>query len=75
MIIGNDLVWRNGAWTSDKQASKDSQVKSAKNLTELLANTYRVLLTRGMLGTFVYFTDPETREYFKDLLSTKSTRA
>ena len=36
----------------------------------LLQHTYRVLLTRGMKGTFVYSTDWETREYLKDLLKT-----
>ena len=34
----------------------------------LLRQTYRVLLTRGIRGTFVYSTDPETRGLLQTLL-------
>ncbi len=29
-------------------------------------NIYRTLLTRGMKGCYVYFTDKETEEYFRE---------
>ncbi|MEW2193282.1 DNA/RNA helicase domain-containing protein, partial [Streptomyces microflavus] len=31
-------------------------------------NTYKVLLTRGMVGTIIYSTDPETREKLRSLV-------
>lgn len=38
-------------------------------------NIYRVLLTRGIKGTFVYVFDSELREYFRNLLSSGITRS
>ena len=35
---------------------------------EIIRNTYRTLLSRGMKGCYVYFVDPTTAEYFKKLL-------
>jgi hypothetical protein len=68
VIWGNDLVYRasEGGWVGQKPFSHDSQVKraSAEQFTELVKNTYRVLLTRGLKGCFVFFTDDETRDYF-----------
>jgi hypothetical protein len=30
-----------------------------------MKNVYRVLLTRGMKGCYVYFTEKETEEFFR----------
>ncbi|MGC5617337.1 DNA/RNA helicase domain-containing protein [Georgenia sp. Z1491] len=35
------------------------------DLRRLITNIYGVLLTRGMLGTFVYVCDDELREYLR----------
>ena len=35
---------------------------------QIIRNTYRTLMSRGMKGCFVYFTDPEVAEYFKNHL-------
>lgn len=35
----------------------------------IIKNTYRTLMTRGMKGCYVYFTDSETREYFRRALT------
>ena len=35
---------------------------------EIIRNTYRTLMTRGMKGCYVYFTDQATADYFKELL-------
>jgi len=72
VIMGNDLVWRKGAgWIASKDASFDPAIVRRKNeagaLRDLLQHTYRVLMTRGMLGTFVYSTDYETRQRLKTL--------
>lgn len=72
VILGNDLVWRHDeGWVANKGASADSAILR-RRLTEdqvcaLLQHTYRVLLTRGMKGTFMYSTDPETREMIREL--------
>ncbi len=69
VIWGDDLVYRaaRGGWVGQKVASHDSQVKRARpeHFTDLVKNTYRVLLTRGLKGCYVYFTDLETREYMR----------
>jgi uncharacterized protein len=73
VILGNDLVWRDGlGWVASRDASCDSTIKRKKHkgdeLKELMWNTYRVLLTRGMQSTMVYSTDFETRQFLKSLL-------
>jgi uncharacterized protein len=74
VILGNDLVWRAGAgWVASKDASKDQAILrgglSTQEVKALLYHTYRVLLTRGMQGTFVYSVDFETRQLLKSLVS------
>ena len=67
MIFGKDLVYRHGiGWVANKSESYDTVVKrSGDRLTDLVKNTYRVLLTRGMKGCFVYFIDKETEDFFR----------
>ncbi|MEV3972603.1 DUF2075 domain-containing protein [Streptomyces sp. NPDC050698] len=72
VIIGPDLVWRADRWVTDRTASKDPVFKKSTSDTDvdrLIRNTYKVLLTRGMVGTIVYSTDPETREKLRELVS------
>ena len=35
---------------------------------QLVKNTYKVLLTRGLVGTYLYSVDKETQEYFESLI-------
>jgi len=68
VIFGLDLRydWEAGAWVGDPSHSHDSTVKrSREQFTELVKNTYRVLLTRGIKGCFVYFADEGTRRFFQ----------
>ncbi|WP_018565185.1 DUF2075 domain-containing protein [Streptomyces sp. PsTaAH-124] len=70
VIIGPDLVWRGDQWVTDRTASKDPAFKKSTpdaDVDQLIRNTYKVLLTRGMIGTVVYSTDPETRERLRAL--------
>lgn len=70
VIIGPDLVWRGDRWVTDRTASKDPAFKKSTpdaDVDQLIRNTYKVLLTRGMIGTVVYSTDPETRERLREL--------
>jgi uncharacterized protein len=70
VIFGPDLVWRGDRWAADRAASKDSVVARAdqSDYDRLIRNTYKVLLTRGMVGTALYSTDPETREKLRELV-------
>ncbi|QQC91148.1 DUF2075 domain-containing protein [Streptomyces alfalfae] len=71
VIIGPDLVWRNDRWITDRTASKDPVFKKSTpdaDVDRLIRNTYKVLLTRGMIGTVVYSTDAETRERLRELI-------
>ncbi len=71
VIMGPDLVWRTDRWVVDRTASKDPSFTKAtpdKDIDRLIRNTYKVLLTRGMIGTIIYSTDPETREKLRSLI-------
>ena len=73
VIIGPDLVYRNGKLRTVPTASKDPALRK-KTVTpdqadRLIRNTYKVLLTRGMIGTVLYSTDPETQDFLSWLLS------
>lgn len=72
VIFGADLRYdaRKGQWIGDKSKSFDTTVKRSKeDFTRLVKNTYRVLLSRGMKGCYVYFADPETEAYFRQYLA------
>jgi uncharacterized protein len=50
----------------DMAATKDPNLRrDPSNFEPYMKNVYRVLLTRGMKGCYVYFTDKETEEYFR----------
>lgn len=65
VVIGPDLLWRGDRWVTDRTASKDPVFRKStpdEDVDRLIRNTYKVLLTRGMVGTIVYSTDPEDRK-------------
>jgi hypothetical protein len=73
VILGNDLVWREGTgWVASRDASRDPEIArrrlTREGLLDLLQHTYRVLMTRGMKGTFLYSTDWETGEMLRRLV-------
>jgi DUF2075 family protein len=46
--------------------SYDTVVKrSGDRFTQMVKNTYRVLLTRGMRGCYVHFMDKNTENFFR----------
>lgn len=66
VIWGRDLRYDPlaGDWIGDKAHSHDRPVKNAGDaFLALLKNTYRVLLSRGMRGCYVYFEDEATRRF------------
>lgn len=73
VILGPDLVWREGSgWVASREGSRDPSIARRKlaqsDLRALLCQTYRVLLTRGMKGTFVYSVDWETQAKLSSLI-------
>ena len=82
VIIGPDMIVRDGQIITDaiKRAKTDKSIfgygkllrenpEKAKDMADkIIKNTYRTLMTRGMKGCYIYCTDPETQEYFKNKL-------
>lgn len=56
VIFGKDLYYNpdTGTWEGKKEFSHDSVVKRGRNYLDLVKNTYRVLLSRGMKGCYVF---------------------
>lgn len=73
VIIGPDLVWRDGAWRLIREANRDPALRSRSALSDLefgrlVKNVYKVLLTRGMQGVGIYSTDPPTNDFLRSLI-------
>ncbi|WP_433901036.1 DNA/RNA helicase domain-containing protein [Sphingobacterium puteale] len=66
VIFGTDLRYNpdTAEWEGFRENSHDSAVKGADFL-QMVKNTYRVLLGRGMKACYVYFMDKETERYFR----------
>lgn len=81
VIVGNDLRY-NKKVVSDvtkrdsndqsikglKQRLKDSPERAMQDADEIIKNTYRTLMTRGMKGCYVYFCDKALENHFRSLL-------
>lgn len=82
VIIGDDMRYENGHIVTDftKRASTDQSLKGIKKLykenpekalseaDEIIKNTYRTLMTRGMKGCYVYCTDKNLANYLRECL-------
>ncbi|MFE9189088.1 DNA/RNA helicase domain-containing protein [Micromonospora sp. NPDC007208] len=74
VIIGKDLVVRDGRFVSDPRKSCDPAIVNregrviARNADRLIRNTYKVLLTRGLRGTLLFADDPETQDFLSRLI-------
>ncbi|MBP5091324.1 MAG: DUF2075 domain-containing protein [Bacilli bacterium] len=75
VIIGKDLVYRNGRVETDKDAisndDNSSGIKSSKDAKladQLIRNTYKVLLSRGQKGCYIYAEDEALREHIKAVI-------
>lgn len=74
VILGPDLVWRDGRFVTARGANRDPDFRNTKTLPDnrfdvLVRHVYKVLLTRGMIGTVIYSTDPETRDALRSLIA------
>ncbi len=70
LIFGPDLRYDFDSqdWVGDPEKSFDSKVKvkhARASFTGMVKNTYRVLLSRGMKGCYVYFMDKETERFVR----------
>lgn len=77
VILGPDLVWRTDRWVSRRELNRDPDFRSTKRVSDeefdrLVRNVYKVLLTRGMVGTLLYSTDAETREMLRGLVNPRA---
>jgi DUF2075 family protein len=72
VIFGQDLTYDPDAntWLGHRTLSHDSPVKrSGDRFVDLVKNTYRVLLTRGLRGCYVTFLDKDTERFFKSRMA------
>ena len=79
VIIGNDLRYENNKIICDatkrartdqsmrglRKMEKDDPEASRREAEEIIKNTYRVLLSRGMKGCYVFCMDRALSEYLK----------
>jgi DUF2075 family protein len=70
VIVGKDITYENGKIVFHKEAhpkSDKSGIRTAtqENAETWIKNTYYVLLTRGIKGTFIYCEDEALREFLK----------
>jgi len=82
VIIGPDLIVRDGelvtipsaraktdtSLNGYKKELKVNPARAAKKADEIIRNTYRTLMSRGMKGCYVWFADEETAAYFREKL-------
>jgi DUF2075 family protein len=89
VIIGDDMRFEHGHVVTDrsKRAKTDASLKGIGTIAktdpqradqvadEIIRNTYRVLMTRGMKGCFVYCTDAALAAHLKSLWPRSSAGA
>lgn len=82
VIMGDDIRYEDGHIVTDftrrartdqslkgiKKLYKDSPDEARRRADEIIKNTYRTLLTRGMKGCYIYCTDPGLSDYLKKRL-------
>jgi len=89
VIVGLDLSYKNSRVVTDgfKRSPNDQSLKGFKAMmskkpTEalqaadaIIKNTYRTLMTRGMKGCYVYFSDKALADHFRELMAQKPEEA
>jgi len=83
VILGKDITCRDGEIITDfnqrartdqslrgiKKMYKENPEKALKLADEIIKNTYKTLMTRGMKGCYIYCEDKQLQEYFKQRLA------
>ena len=77
VIVGDDMRYKDGSVVTDasKRARTDQSLRGLKSYEDrdeamriadrIIKNTYKVLMTRGMKGCYVYCTDRPLAEHFR----------
>ena len=79
IIIGNDLLYRNGKLIFNREACADSgamkrsqrqvadnEQVSEDDMLEQILRTYRILMNRAVKGVYIYACDEELKHYLTD---------
>ena len=81
VIIGGDLKYDRNLQKviTDRDACKDPVLRrtmqeATMTFDDYVRNIYRVLMTRGMKGCYLYIVDKPLREHFKELLKNKKKK-
>lgn len=76
VFIGKDLTYERGRVVTNQTAiSKDDKTSGVRSCKDrfladtIIRNTYKVLLTRGQKGCFIYCEDNNLREFIKKIIS------
>lgn len=83
VILGPDIKYENGHIVTDvtthpsadsavrglKEPVKSGDIKARQLADDIIKNTYRTLLTRGMKGCFVFCCNKDLSDYLKSLLA------
>lgn len=79
VIVGSDLKYNRESdkfyseWNSYKDTKgKQGLREDPEKLCKMIRNIYRILMSRGMRGCYVYFRDKSTEAYFKESLKRTS---
>lgn len=68
VIVGSDLKYDkdNDCLIANREGTKDPMLKRSKEkFDEYVKNIYRVLMSRGMKGCYVYFVNKDVENFFK----------
>jgi len=80
VIIGKDMLVKNGFVFADhagrassdktvhgfKKLKKENPAAASEAINDIVKNTYRTLMTRGMKGCYVYAEDEEMRDWLRN---------
>ncbi len=73
VIFGDDFVRRGDRWVSRREFNRDPDFRSRTAVSDdefdaLVRNVYKVLLTRGMIGTLIYSLDSGTQSFLRSMI-------
>jgi DUF2075 family protein len=88
VIIGEDMRYKDGKVLTDfsQRAKTDQSMKGIKTIEkedpdrakqvadEIIKNTYRTLMTRGMKGCYIYCVDKDLANYLREMLKDKGSK-
>lgn len=76
VVLGRDFVWREYKWVVSNPEIITDNIDGLQKFTRtngkdalvFFENRYRIFLTRGMLGTFIFCEDEETERFLNSIL-------